>query len=308
MISPHIEEYLEAIGRLEELGQPITPSALARACRVSRPTVTEMLQRLSNHGLIDYEPRRRVSLTPHGRQQATRVLRRHRLWERFLHDVLGLRWDRVHDQACRLEHATSPELEERLAQTVGASATCPHGHPIPGKGQAPPDEGTLSLSELAPQQTARVLSVQEEDAGLLRRLGQLGIRPGAVVRREEAHPEQGSLALSLHGESRSVQHDAAARVRVQVLPPGEAPAGPQEIIPLADLPSGQTGRIHQFLAGRGMVSRCLALGFTPGTSVRMIQNLGHGPVVVLVRDTRVALGRGQAQKILVTREVEPHGE
>src|SRR5512139_2677058 len=98
MISPQMEEYLEAIGKLEERGQAVTTSALARECKVAPPTVTEMLGHLAEHGLISYAPRKGISLTESGRVSSATVIRRHRLWERFLHDVLGLKWDSVHDQ------------------------------------------------------------------------------------------------------------------------------------------------------------------------------------------------------------------
>jgi DtxR family Mn-dependent transcriptional regulator len=302
MITQQVEEYLEAIGRLEERGEEVTTSAIARECQVAPPSVTEMLQRLSDRGFVSYESRRGASLTEEGRGVATSVLRRHRLWERFLHDVLGFQWDEVHDQACGLEHATSPDLERRLAQLLGYSHTCPHGNLIPGMARRPEGRTVALLSELEPAQFARIVSVRTEEPKLLRRLGELGLRPGAVVQVEGSAPEGGPLALQVGGRRRHLERDVASQVIAQPLSAEEAREGPEDVVPLSRLAPGEVGAVRSFLAGRGLVARCLALGFTPGVDVQMVQNVGQGPVIVLVRDTRVALGRGQAQKILVTRK------
>jgi len=308
MITQQMEEYLEAIGKLEERGETVTTSALARECKVSQPTVTQMLHRLTEQGLIRYAPRKGVSLTEAGRALAATVIRRHRLWERFLHDVLGLRWDQVHDQACRLEHATSPEVERRLAQTLGDSDTCPHGHAIPGSGHLDAHPATMPLADLQPAQSARVDKV-EEDSALLRHLDALGIRPGALVQVEAVAPEDGTLTLSVDGRRQTMDHASAVQVAATPLSGEEARAATApERLPLGDLATGETATVAEFRAGRGLVARCLALGFTPGAEVRMVQNLHGGPVIVLVRDTRVALGRGEAQKIMVIKSGGGHGQ
>ena len=308
MISQQMEEYLEAIGKLEERGEPVTTSALARECGVAQPTVTEMLHRLTEQGLISYEPRREASLTEAGRALATSVIRRHRLWERFLQDVLGLKWDQVHDHACRLEHATTPDLERRLAQVLGSSATCPHGYAIPGAGQQAGADA-VPLSDLKPQQVARVVSVRE-DSALLRQLGALGIRPGAAVQVEEITAGDGTLSLAVDGQRRVLDSVAASQVTAAPLSGAEAEAltGCVQAVALGDLAPGEMAVVKGFQAGRGLVARCLALGFTPGTEVRMVQIVHSGPVIVLVRDTRVALGRGEAQKIIVVRNGGSHGD
>ncbi len=305
MISQQMEEYLEAIGKLEERGEAVTTSALARACQVAPPTVTEMLRHLREHGLIDYRPRKEIALTEAGRRLSQSVIRRHRLWERFLHDVLGLRWDRVHDEACQLEHATSPDLERELERAVGSAGTCPHGHTIPTGEQGAPGAATLPLSQVAPGTAVRVVSVGEESA-LLRRLAALHLKPGMVVRVED-RGEVGTVALRVAGVREELRADEAAQVAVAPLSGAEGQEGP-EVLPLANLPAGAVARVHGFRAGRGLVGRCLALGFTPGAAVRMLQNSGQGPVIVLVRDTRVALGRGEAEKIAVLAPIDADGD
>ncbi len=301
MPSPQAEEYLEAIARLEERGQPVTTSALAKECQVSAPTATEMLRRLTDLGLITREPRREAILTDEGRKIASTVLRRHRLWERFLHDVLGLRWDALHEQACELEHATSPELEQWLAETVSASPTCPHGHAIPGVAAVTETGALAPLSTLQAGQTARVHSITREESKLLQQLDSLGLRPGAIVRRSGSVRSDGDLSLTIGGKSAHIAQQIADRVLVRLISDNEVATRVVENIPLSALAPNQVGTIQGYSGGRGIMGRCLALGFTPGAEVKMIRNGGQGPIIVLVRDTRVALGRGQASRIWVCR-------
>ncbi len=305
MISPQMEEYMEAIVRLEERGEPVTTTTLAQECQVAAPTVTEMLRHLSEHGLISYEPRREPSLTPAGRALASTVLRRHRLWERFLHDVLGLEWDKLHDHACELEHATSPELERLLARALGDHTTCPHGSAIPPEGGYTAPTRLVPLTDLHPSWTGRIVSIHDEDRQFLGAEGAEAIAPGAIVRAEEGAQPGQPLAFIVGGRRQLLPEDVASRITARVLPAEEAGEG-DDAIPLSALAPGETGIIRGFSAGRGMVSRCLALGFTPGTAVEMVQNAGRGPVIVLVRDTRVALGRGEAQKVMVVRRGGTH--
>lgn len=297
-VTPQMEEYLEAIGKLQERGEPVTPAALARACGVAAPSVTEMLRHLGTHNLVRYEPRGLVELTPEGAARASAVIRRHRLWERFLHDVLGLRWDQVHQQACELEHVTSPELESRLASAAGEHNTCPHGHVIPSDGALPGEPAALALCSLEPGQCARVLRMAEAPE-LLRRLQRAGIVPGAEVCLVESAPD-GTLTLRVGANTLELPQADAALVAVAPLA-GETAHAVSAALPLSDLAAGETGIVHGFDAGRGLVARCLALGFTPGAEVRVVQKLNGGPMIALVRDTRVALGQGEARRILVRR-------
>jgi Fe2+ transport system protein FeoA len=215
--------------------------------------------------------------------------------------VLGLKWDKVHDEACLLEHATSPVVERRLAEVLNKSDTCPHGFAIPGASAGGGDLPVLPLSALGPGRSARVVSV-EEDGGLLRQLEKMGIKPSVVVRREDAPDQDGKVGLVVGGKRRSLEGNAAARIKVLVLSPEETAGEAESTVPLSDLVADEVGVVKDLGTGRTFVSRCLALGFTPGVLVRMVQNFGHGPVIVLVRDTRVALGRGQAQKIHVVKK------
>src|SRR3954464_14147566 len=124
------EEYLERIYWLWEAELPITGANIARAMQVSPPTVHEMVGRLVNDGFITRNADKSLVFTDDGRERAANIVRRHRLVERFLTDVLGVPWDEVHEEAERLEHAMSPTLEERMRAAIGDATTCPHGHPF----------------------------------------------------------------------------------------------------------------------------------------------------------------------------------
>src|SRR5438045_7216666 len=128
--TPAEDEYLQTIFWLEEAGLPITGANVARALQVAPPTVHEMVGRLEADGYITRDTDRSLVFTDDGREHAAGVVRRHRLIERFLTDVLGIPWDEVHEEAERLEHAMSPVLEERMLAAIGDAKTCPHGHPI----------------------------------------------------------------------------------------------------------------------------------------------------------------------------------
>lgn len=297
MLSQQIEEYMEALGKLEERGEKITTSSLARQRGVSAPSTTEMLGRLAERGFISYRPRGEIELTEDGRTLARTVMRRHRLWERFLHDILGVRWDRVHGEACRLEHATSPEVEQGLARAIGDSALCPHGHLIPGTGGDVSPLAGIPLPALMPGSRARVTSVGEDDSEILTELAEAGLLPGALVEGPSPDPSGLGLILLVNGEPCTVSSRAAGAV--WVVP--EESVGSTEMEPLAHLIAGQTGVVQQISAGRTVLARFLAMGFTPGTPVTVVQNRKSGPLLVRVRDARVALGRNEAHKIQVSR-------
>src|SRR5437660_5874389 len=124
------EEYLQTLFWLQEAGLAMTGANVARAMQLSAPTVHEMVGRLERDGYITRDADRTIAFTAAGAEHAAQIVRRHRLIERFLTDVLGIPWDEVHEEAERLEHAMSPLLEERMRAAIGDAQTCPHGHPI----------------------------------------------------------------------------------------------------------------------------------------------------------------------------------
>jgi DtxR family Mn-dependent transcriptional regulator len=167
------EEYLQTIFWLEEAELPITGANLARAMQVSAPTVHEMVGRLEGDGYITRSADKSLVFTASGREHAAEVVKRHRLIERFLTDVLNIPWDEVHEEAERLEHAMSPVLEERMRAAIGDARTCPHGHPIEGE-----RETGVPLADVEQGAKVLVLRFENEAEDLLHYLMDSGIHPG----------------------------------------------------------------------------------------------------------------------------------
>ena len=215
MIEERPEEYLRIIGLAEERGEKATTSSLARQLNVSMPSITEMLQRLSAKGLISHKLRGPVTLTAEGQRIAGSLIRRHRLWESFLVQFLGFSWDEVHEEAGRLEHATSPALEERLAEFLGDLVSCPHGHAIPGRTDQAGARTAVPLGEFTVRGPTRVARIQQETPDFLRRLARLDIRPGQVIEVERVSVEDGSVWVRVEGRLKEVAADLAESVMVE---------------------------------------------------------------------------------------------
>jgi len=168
------EEYLQILFWLQEAGLPMTGANVARAMQLSAPTVHEMIGRLENDGYITRGTDRAIAFTDSGSEHAEGIVRRHRLIERFLTDVLGVPWDEVHEEAERLEHAMSPVLEERMLAAIGDAKTCPHGHPIAAGARL---QG-VPLADVEVGASVRVMRFENEAEDLLHYLKASGIEPG----------------------------------------------------------------------------------------------------------------------------------
>jgi DtxR family transcriptional regulator, Mn-dependent transcriptional regulator len=168
------EEYLQILFWLQEAGLPMTGANVARAMQLSAPTVHEMVGRLERDGYITRASDRAISFTDSGHAHAESIVRRHRLIERFLTDVLGVPWDEVHEEAERLEHAMSPVLEERMLAAIGDAKTCPHGHPIAAGSRL----AGVPLADVQVGASVRVLRFENEAEDLLHYLKASGIEPG----------------------------------------------------------------------------------------------------------------------------------
>jgi DtxR family transcriptional regulator, Mn-dependent transcriptional regulator len=168
------EEYLQTLFWLQEAGLPMTGANVARAMQLSPPTVHEMIGRLEGDGYITRAPDKAISFTDSGAEHAEGIVRRHRLIERFLTDVLGIPWDEVHEEAERLEHAMSPVLEQRMLAAIGDAKTCPHGHPL-----SPGDriEG-VPLADVEEGAKVTVLRFENEAEDLLHLFMSEGLAPG----------------------------------------------------------------------------------------------------------------------------------
>jgi len=214
-VSGGADEYLEAAYKLASDDGSVSVPALAQHLGVSAASANEMVRKLAERGLMSYEPYRGVSLTEAGRRKALVLIRRHRLWERFLTDVLNIPWDCVHDEACRLEHATSPMVEEKLAEFLEAPRTCPHGHAVPSAAGKLVQEKTVSLVDLSPGEDAIVVCVPEEDSSLLRYLDSLGLRPSRSVSVVSVEPFDGPVTIMVEGRLRAIGKGLGSRIAVR---------------------------------------------------------------------------------------------
>ena len=236
------EEYLEAIYAINEKGRMAKNQDLAERLRVAPPSITQMIKKLADEGLVTYEPYKGVMLTGKGSAQARKVVRKHRLLERFLHDNLGLSKDQVHDEACKLEHSLSEEVASAICQSLNNPSVCPDdSKPIPG----------CTLDHVNCNQ-CKELRASENLHRLLTQLSQL--KPG--------------------------DESVVAFVR----------------------------------NGRNASQRIVDMGLCPGTRIKVVNAAPfHGPIEIEVRGTRLALGRGLAEKIYVEVENDvktaphPHG-
>lgn len=206
-----MEMYLKGVLTVVETAPPATVSKVAEFMGVSPPSASEMLRRLAQQGYVRGADDG-VALTPTGLAKATQVVRRLRLAERLLADVLKLELSKVYDEACKMEHVISDDVEARLADVLGHPRTCPHGLPIPGEGGRPP--ATRPLLDAPLGQWLRIASVPEEDAGLLAYLADQGLLPGAEVAIDEIAPFNGPVSVTVAGTPRAVGREVASRVRV----------------------------------------------------------------------------------------------
>ena len=217
-----VEDYLLTIYRLQANEAPVKTMVLAKHLGVTAASISGMLRKLQRTGLVNHEPYHGVELTRSGRQQALRLLRRHRLWELFLHDVLGLSWDEVHSEAHRLEHATSERVTEGLAAFLGEPSFDPHGQPIPTRDGAVLPRSSLPLSEIEAGQTVQVVEVPDGDPATLQYLGELGLYPGTEVQVSPASLPEGQIELLLGGVGRHLERPIAHRISVAEVPDSQA--------------------------------------------------------------------------------------
>jgi DtxR family transcriptional regulator, Mn-dependent transcriptional regulator len=210
-----VEDYLKAVYEIELGEGAAATNELAQRLGVAPASVTGMVRRLASQGLLAHEPYRGVRLTADGRRAALRTLRRHRVIESYLATVLGYPWDRVHEEAERLEHAASDELIDRMARALGEPSVDPHGAPIPTRDGAVDETPHRSLAELAAGEQARVVRVSDEDPSMLRYLAQLAIRPGAVVRLLARAPFGGPITLAVGETECAVGPALAGQVLVE---------------------------------------------------------------------------------------------
>lgn len=182
-ISPATQDYLKVIYDLTQGAGRATTSEIADYLAVRPASVTGMLQKMAKEDppLVEYKKHKGVTLTNEGNRAALEIMRHHRLVETFLHDILGYSWDEVHEEAERLEHVISEDMERRIAAVLGNPSRDPHGQPIPDQNLKLRPDLDIPMSDLRPGQAAIVRRVRDDDPELLRYLAELGLLPGAKI-------------------------------------------------------------------------------------------------------------------------------
>ncbi len=221
MISESVQDYLKAIYKLQGAEGAVTTSALAEAMDVSAASATGMVKRLASLKLVRHNPYQGVVLTKAGEKMALEVIRHHRLLELYLAEALGYSWDKVHEEAERLEHAISEEFEEKIFEALGRPTRDPHGDPIPAK------DGTVvaavhdRLSDLEPGTSGVIRQVSDSNAEMLRYLGTRGLVPNAPVEVLEKAPFNGPVTVKTRESSHVLGRDLAQHIRVETRPEDE---------------------------------------------------------------------------------------
>jgi DtxR family Mn-dependent transcriptional regulator len=227
-LSAAVEDYLKAIYLLVEEGAPVTTASLAVRLGVAAPSVTNMLKRLNATGLVVHSPYRDIELTPAGRAVAIEIVRHHRLLELYLSEFLDIPWDKVHDEAERLEHVISEDLETRMAEKLGQPSVDPHGHPIPTYEGAVDDRPTVPLWDVMPGDTVVIDRVSDRDPGLLNFLPTLKLVPGAAVEILDISPYGGTQTIRVGDEMHVLGIQLARNIRVRARSPEAAPGIPRQ--------------------------------------------------------------------------------
>ncbi len=232
MPTEKVDEYLETIFKLGCNSEGVNVTQIAEYLGVSPASVSEMIKRMEAQGLVQCRRKRRgqaepsresgkgegrgrskdISLTPRGEKMARTLIRRHRLSERFLTDMLGIDWESAHQEACKLEHVISPEVEEKLADILGNPTTCPHGHPIPdGKGRIQAVD-ILPLTDLKAGEKGRIDRVEEEQPQMLQYLATLGLLPNVEVEVKEIAPFNGPFLVKVGKSQYALGREVASKI------------------------------------------------------------------------------------------------
>jgi DtxR family Mn-dependent transcriptional regulator len=214
MYSEAVEDYLKAIYEIQEQQGRVSTTALAESLGVAPPSATNMVKKLANLHLVEYKPYRGVVLTPVGNRTAVELIRRHRLMETFLVQVLDLEWDQVHAEADRLEHALSRDIEERIDALLGNPTADPHGSLIPTRELTVSPRHQMRLTDLESGRPAAVTEVSDRDPAVLRYLGDIGILPNENIAVVAETPLNGPVRVSVAGATHIVDREVAEQVMV----------------------------------------------------------------------------------------------
>ena len=214
-VSSNVEEYLQTIYRLQEESGSAKTMDLVKMLNVVPGTVTNTIERLEKNSLVVHEPYKGVKLTEKGHQIALRTLRKHRLSERLLMDVLDLEWDKVHDYACKLEHGISQYVAKKIEKALGHPRTCPHGNPIPTECGGIIEESSQPLTKLNPLDKGVILKITDERPDLLQYFSRLGLKPETYLEVVEKAPFNGPITIRIHGKNCALSQKMGAVIKVR---------------------------------------------------------------------------------------------
>ena len=214
MLSQAVEDYLKTIYKLQGDGA-VSTTDIANALDVSSASVTNMVKRLAQMKMVEYESYKGVRLTEAGQQIALEIIRHHRLLETYLKEMLGYSWAEMHEEAERLEHHISEAFEEKIDALLGYPTHDPHGHPIPTADLQITEIATTPLALADAGQTVRIHHVSDGDADLLQYLEEIGLLPQNAVEIIAKAPFNGPLTLRIDGREQIVGHEVASNVFVE---------------------------------------------------------------------------------------------
>ena len=215
-VSPTIEEYLEAIYKLQEREGAAKTTELAKELKVALGTITNTIESMEKQSLVLHQPYKGAKLTAKGRKIALDVVRRHRLSERLLVDILRLEWSKAHDAACKLEHAFADrELSRPLEKALGNPKTCPHGNPIPSESGRLVEEQSETLMSLDAGEKGVIVKVTDEREDILQYLAKLGLIPGALVEVDEKAPFNGPIMVRVGNANYALGRNVASVIWVK---------------------------------------------------------------------------------------------
>lgn len=222
MLSQAVEDYLKAVFEVQREHAKVATTVLAERMGVTPASATGMVKKLAALKLVRHSPYQGVVLTRAGEKMALEVLRHHRLLELYLAEALGYTWDRVHDEACRLEHVISEEFEDRIFEALGRPTRDPHGEPIPTKDGRMPHAAHEPLSDLEPGATGVISQVSKSSPEMLRYLGERGLIPDAAVEVVETAPFNGPITVKTGETCHVIGRDLARHIRVEADTTGTA--------------------------------------------------------------------------------------